>query len=160
MISTNLFLSLSSTFLSLGISACKYAPGTSAMTVDLPSYASINRVATMLSRDAVGDDIISPSFTYLRCFAPLAHVRPFIEPSLFSLIRFTASKAFIFSSEVKVSGFIGATARFPGMGPSSSCFSSLIMAATALSPNRLNPSLADIWVSTMPIAFLDSDLYC
>jgi len=78
-------------------------------------------MANMVSNEAVGDEKSSSSFTYLRCLAPFAQVRPLIIPLRFSFIRFTASKALCFSSFDRPSGLNPAITGLPGIAPSSSC---------------------------------------
>ena len=145
-------LSTISVFLSSGIFACRYAPGTSKIATFLFSTTSITNDASRPSRETVGDEYDSFSFKKSFCFFPLAHVLPLSIPDLFSLIKVTASNACFFCSSDKVCGSTGLTTGFPGIGPSWICLNSFIMAAIALSPNFLMPFLADIWVNNTPVA--------
>ena len=146
MISTDLSFSFKRTCLSRGISACKYAPGTSKMATSLLSCASMAKVVRSASKDTVGEDIDSSSLMYIFCLLPFAQVRPFIFPFLFSFIKFTASNAIFLSSYDNDFMSMGVTTCFPFIGPLSSCESSLYMAAKARSPNNLKPLFADICV--------------
>ena len=113
----------------------------------LPSCASITSVVTSPSGNTFGESTI---YHYLKCLLwllPLSHFLPFIVPYHFSFIIFMVSKAFDLSSEVSISTLIGAITLFLGMAPLSNCFSYLIMAATAGSPNVLKHFVACICVN-------------
>ena len=83
MMSTKCPRSFRITFLSAGISACKYAPGMSKVAMSRSSCASITRVVKSDSRDMVSDGTLSSFPKYLFCLLPPAHVLPLIFPSCF-----------------------------------------------------------------------------
>ena len=71
------------TFLSSGISACKYAPGMLKVAMSRSSYASMTRVVKSDSRDMVGDATFLSFPKYLFGLLPSAHVLPLLFPSRF-----------------------------------------------------------------------------
>mmetsp|Transcript_34303 Transcript_34303/g.50919 ORF Transcript_34303/g.50919 Transcript_34303/m.50919 type:complete len:228 (-) Transcript_34303:109-792(-) len=126
---------------SSGISACRYAPGTSKTPTARFSLAKTDRTPIKASFDTVGDEDSSLG-TYLRCGRPSAHVLPFIFPQRFSFIKLTTLKASRFCCFVKALG-----SRRPITSMSLSCVYSFISAAHARSSNISKPFLADICVN-------------
>ena len=80
MMSTKRPRSFRITFLSAGISACKYTPGIPKVAMFRSSYTSITRVVKSDSRDTVGDAKLLSFHKYLFCLLPSAHVLPLIFP--------------------------------------------------------------------------------
>ena len=116
---------------------------------------SMIKVVRMDSNEAVGEAKLSSSFTKCLWSEPLAQVLPLNFPHLFTFMRFTASSDFLLSFSVRDSMWIETTTGLPGRAPSFNCWSSLKIAATASSPNKLIPLLADICVNIItPNAFL------
>ena len=109
MMSTKFPRSFRITFLSAGISACKYASGMSKLAMLRSLYASITRVVKSYSRDTVGDATLSSFTKYLFCLLPSAHVLLLIVPSRFCFMIFTALSDSAFTSADKISGFIAVT---------------------------------------------------
>ena len=140
MISTNWPSIFSSTNLSGGKSACKYAPGTSKTATSLFSCANITNSAISDSTAKVADEASSLG-TNLLCLLPSAHVLPFIFPSRFSLMRLIARSARFLSSSDRSSYFT-----FPTTAISFNCLYSLNRAATARSLNNSIPLDACIWL--------------
>ena len=97
MISTNSPSKLRLTSFSLGMSAFKYAHGTSNITTSWPSYVSTTNVEISSSRVIVGYEASSLGISPLYVL-PSPHVHPLILPHIFSFISFHSSKWFyIFS---------------------------------------------------------------
>ena len=86
-----------------GVSALRYAPGTSKMATCLPSCASIMILVNSCCKDIVGDDASSLGIYHL-CDLPSAHVPPFNLPQLFPFIKFIAHSAPLFCDFVRLSG--------------------------------------------------------
>ena len=92
-ISTNVPLNLNKTFLSLGISACKYNHGTSKVATFSPSYASITRGMNKSSSNTIGDATLSPYFKYLFLLGTISVSSSLDDTIDFSFVRFTDSSA-------------------------------------------------------------------
>ena len=125
------------TFFSSRILACKYALDTSNVAISLSWYASIDNVVNSASSNTVGDAIISTWLKYIFCVLTFVQVFPFMIPSIFFFIRFTASNAFYLSERDSISGFIAAMNYFTGISPSSIFFNLLTISTTDISPNSL-----------------------
>ena len=117
------------TLLSLGISACRKAPGTSHIAVSLPYIVSIMILVIAVSVETVGDDIVSPYLRYLVFLLTFSQVDTFLFPHRLSLISFNESKSIFLSSGVKSLGYIYPKTDFPGIGNSFYYLYSLNMAS-------------------------------
>ena len=153
MISTKYPFVFISTCLSLGNSACEYAPGTSNVLISNILYMYITVVVNRVSKETFGDDIIPHYFKYLLCLLPLAHDLPFTLTYCLNFIKFTASKAFFFKSCFKRSGSVGITKTFPGSDPSSICLISSIIVTIMTSPKCLMPyfSVIQLIITSMDV---------
>ena len=88
------------------MSTCTNAPGMSHVTMSLVSLALIIQYRNIYSVTAVGDMVYS-FVLYNFCFLPSAHLRPMIFPHHFCFRNIRYSRAFFFSSLVKMFVFYG-----------------------------------------------------
>ena len=95
----------------------------------------------------VGDETISYCLRYRCCFLPYMHVILFIVPSWYFFIWFITFKAFLFSSDVIISGSSTCNTSFLVISTCSSCFNSLKISATNFYPKILKPVVAFIRVN-------------
>ena len=122
--------SFSSICLSLGNSECKYASDTAKVPMSHPSYVSITTVENRSPKEAIGDEIFYPYFTYFFKL-PLAHDLPFTPPYHFTLNKFTASIDYYYYYLVKRYVFMGTTTGFHDNDPLSICLDDFIIVAIA-----------------------------
>ena len=126
---------------------CKYAPGMSKLAMLRFSYTSITSIVKSDYRDTVGDETLSLFPNYIFCLLPSAHVLTLIVPYLFCLMSFTTFSDYALSSTDNISVSIVVTPFFPGIGPSSNCLSSFIMAATTRYQNKLKARISCICIN-------------
>lgn len=98
--------------LSCAVSGCKNALETSKLTKFLPPQAEINKFKSKHFNKTVNNATDSNSFRHIRFFEILAYAHPLTVLSLFNLIRFMRSKAYLISSIDNSSIFISTTTGF------------------------------------------------
>ena len=117
MISTEKTYNFNKNLFPSGILAWKYDKGTSTVATYFSLYVSMINVVKSALIDTVGDAILYPSLKYCLSLLPLSHFIPFMVPSLFFFIRFTASVAIsLFQLDIKYH-LIYAMTLFPSMAP-------------------------------------------
>ena len=117
MISTKYPLGFINILLLFGISFCRYSPETSNLAMLRPSCASSISLHNSAYKYTMANKKLSLSLRYLFWLLPSVQVLTFILPHIFSFIRFTASDAFLLSSNYNVYVLIGLATGFPDMFP-------------------------------------------
>ena len=84
-------------FFPSGILSYKYAPGISNFERSLSSCESIINEVNSASSNTIGYSILSILLKYCIYLLPFEHAHPFMVPSLFFFVRFTASSTFYLS---------------------------------------------------------------